>query len=787
MTPPFGFGFGNWFSNFPVWGDINQVFWGLMNKTMWDVKFGNTGWGGYNPGNFTNSCWNSMNWQLPSAGDSYQFNNSRNNTSIEEKKKNAWETKKFNALKQLMNDYKNKLDADSKERSDLEVELDSCKTYSSANYAKLQELYNANKDDIKQKLPRTRNEITPQETSITAAKYLKDTLGEDLNLEKLKTVLKTDGNEIKAELVDGVNATEMLYSLQTTSKKSFSAMYKNTFDKADSTTDKAELRKLIEALYSKLAAEATDLTELPEGDTKTTIEELRNITPDNVTAEHIDALYYWIRVAKAEIAEGKYSCLKEDFAGDDYFGASDGVNTTETELKDKEGLDVEKIKTVSSVVDFNAMENDEARMNHLVSLNLQTPLTEAQITELKKISGVKKFLEDNKITKLWVDTSSQVYRQRFIRVLDADGNLKCLTGVVMDKDANGNFVFKAIEKPLIGGAAEKGKIGISNATPFDNMKAQSKTVAEVEAELDKSLTEIKKLQNNGRRVFEEKEITGDRDYKRLFVIEPDGKLKEWKNIRYASNCFVKVDNSNNCPCNDITLDTIKDDAKKMNDARSAEENSIEYKTKKAINNASFSETDLEWAGQKDYLRCPDIELNDKGNAEKSKEIKRGRYHIWPKSGDFSDWLKKTDSFQDLYNEDVVIELFVLRKYGGKPLDIASYKMNYLANAIVAALCAGDESLDKKKLEESAQQVANSILQKYETKTEIDDYEEMGDSGVFKTDQRNKNNSTHKTLRNKCVMEPGYHVGKDTDGQNSLVGMINFKYLVDEILKAYYAS
>ncbi|MCM1004312.1 MAG: hypothetical protein NC408_08235 [Candidatus Gastranaerophilales bacterium] len=539
--------------------DMSQVFWGLMNKTMWDCRFGNmnNGFSGFN-GGFMNSCWGGG-FQMPMWGDSCSFSSTGGSSSLtaEERVEKRKAEEKYTALKGAIQDYIKTLNptTDKDLKMLLEERLKDCgSSYSVANYEKLTELYEEYKDKIQKKL-KSDEGIEPSDKSKAAAKEFTNA-----NID-FKKILATEGESAatKAELAKDVDAMEFLYSLQTnkTNKKTFKQVYTDALKGAD-TTKTTELKKVLEAVYNGLTKEALEVKK-EDGiseETMASLGKLLEISAESATADNVEQLYYWIRMAKAEAADSKYACLQEEFPE---FKQSNGVESTTAALK-AEGLEPEKIKTQTVVTNYSEMENDSTRMQSLVDNSLQTALSAEQLKDLKNVPGVDAFLKSNKIKKVYMDPSPQIFGQMFIRVIDKDGNLKCLTGVAAEKDANGKITFKAIKQPLVGGAQEDGKIAFGSSITPEQIEEQAKMVSQInDAIKDGTLTEVSQKWSNGRRMFEEKEITGDRNYKRIFFIESDGKLKEWQGVWYNKDKGFRQIQGSKTPYVDANLSDIQND------------------------------------------------------------------------------------------------------------------------------------------------------------------------------------------------------------------------------------
>lgn len=517
--------------------DMSQIFWGLMNKTMWDCRFGNmNGFNGFN-GGFMNSCWGGG-FQMPTWGDTCSFSSSGGSSSLtaEERVEKRKSQEKYTALKAVIQDYINTLtgSADKDLKMLLEEKLKDCgSSYSEANYEKLTDLYDEYKDKIQKKLkPDTEIEVKT-ESKTAATEFAKSS-------PNFKSILKVDGEQkTTAELKDGVDAMGFLYSLQTTNKKSFKTLYNTAFNAAND-TKKAEMKKVLEAVYKSLTKEALEVKKQDglSDETKDSMGKLLEIADSSATPDNVDQLYYWIRMAKAEIADSKYAVLQEDFPDDPLLGKpTNGVEATTAALK-TEGLEPEKVRTQTVVTNYGDMENDTARMSSLVDKGLVKALDKNQLKALNAIAGVKSLVSGG-IKKAWVDDSSR-YNYKVIRIIDAEGNMKVINGVGL----------KDNEIKTVGGDI---KI-IDSITP-EQIEARSQMTKAVEAAKD-TLQEVQ-AKPDGTRVFEEKIATGERHYKRLFIIDNDGNLKEWQGVWLDSaQGFLHIQGSET-PNVDANLDDIK--------------------------------------------------------------------------------------------------------------------------------------------------------------------------------------------------------------------------------------
>ncbi len=187
------------------------------------------------------------------------------------------------------------------------------------------------------------------------------------------------------------------------------------------------------------------------------------------------------------------------------------------------------LKNMDSTTSLDFLDNDREKISALETMGLQTKLTDAQIADLKKLDGVSKFLEDNSIKDFWVDT--RINRETlFIRVIDKDGNLKTLDGVSVVKNKDGSLTFsKTNNKDLKLGASVNVENMRAQKAMIDAVVAASDILQESDTKFTRGTTKY--------RVFEEKKTTGGREYKRVFIVDNEGKLKELKNT------YITVDSN----------------------------------------------------------------------------------------------------------------------------------------------------------------------------------------------------------------------------------------------------
>lgn len=709
--------------------DLSQVFWGLMNKTMWDCRLGNmNGFTGFN-GGFMNSCWGGG-FQMPMWGDSFSSTtNGSSSSTVEDEVEKRQLTRKQNTLYKLLEDYAKSL-PEGTERDTIEVTLNRYKSVKQENYDALQALYEENKTKIQKKFNNGSRIEASNESKTAATDFAKTNTD-------FKTILKVgEDNNTTTQLKDGVDALEFLYSLQTTKKKSFKTLYAEKLTNADS-DKKAEMKKVLEAVYENLTKTALELKKdnAVSEETRASIAKLLEIADTNAAPENVDQLYYWIRMAKAEIADSKYASLHEDFPDDPLLGKANGVDSTTAALK-TEGVDVENIKKQTAVTDFSG-QTGEQNMKKLVDDGYVTALTKEQLTTLNGITGVPKGIKT-----AWVDKNSR-YNYQIIRYVDKDGNMKYVSGVGL-KDGE-------IQK--VGGEVKAGE----SISP-EQIQQQAATLAAVEAAAD-TLVEVK-AKSDGTRVFQEKVTTGDRNYKRLFIVDSDGSLKEWQGVWLDEAKGFRCEKGSQTPNVDAKLDDIKTDVQSF----VSEEDLL---SGKAIENASWGEENIVSLTPYENDQIPG-------------------FRIWGGDRKLNDQtLTAQTSFKELYNGNYCIEIFTAKKRGAFESDqinvIAKDKLTTLGETVVKALA--ETGLKKDKL----QTAANAVITEWLTginndKDDVDDYAEIANKGCDTSEERKLGGSAYNLMA--AANPEKLTIQRDGKGRNQAIGMISFQKFVDAILQKY---
>ncbi len=709
--------------------DLSQVFWGLMNKTMWDCRLGNmNGFTGFN-GGFMNSCWGGG-FQMPMWGDSFSSTtNGSSSSTVEDEVEKRQLTRKQNTLYKLLEDYAKSL-PEGTERDTIEVTLNRYKSVKQENYDALQALYEENKTKIQKKFNNGSRIEASNESKTAATDFAKTNTD-------FKTILKVgEDNNTTTQLKDGVDALEFLYSLQTTKKKSFKTLYAEKLTNADS-DKKAEMKKVLEAVYENLTKTALELKKdnAVSEETRASIAKLLEIADTNAAPENVDQLYYWIRMAKAEIADSKYASLHEDFPDDPLLGKANGVDSTTAALK-TEGVDVENIKKQTAVTDFSG-QTGEQNMKKLVDDGYVTALTKEQLTTLNGITGVPKGIKT-----AWVDKNSR-YNYQIIRYVDKDGNMKYVSGVGL-KD-------RKIQK--VGGEVKAGE----SISP-EQIQQQAATLAAVKAATD-TLVEVQ-AKSDGTRVFQEKVTTGDRNYKRLFIVDSDGSLKEWQGVWLDEAKGFRCEKGSQTPNVDAKLDDIKTDVQSFVPEK-------DLLLGKAIENASWGEENI-------------VSLTPYENDQFP------GFRIWGGDKKLNDQvLTAQTSFKDLYNGNYCIEIFTAKKRGAFESDqinvIAKDKLTTLGKTVVKALA--ETGLKKDKL----QTAANAVITEWLTginndKDDVDDYAEIANKGCNTSEERKLGGSAYNIMADANPAK--LTIRRDGKGNNQAIGMISFPKFVDAILKKY---
>lgn len=376
-------------------------------------------------------------------------------------------------------------------------------------------------------------------------------------------------------------------------------------------------------------------------------------------------------------------------------------------------------------------------MKKLVDDGYVTALTKEQLTTLNDITGVPKGIKT-----AWVDKNSR-YNYQIIRYVDKDGNMKYVRGVGL-KDGE-------IQK--VGGEVKAGE----SISP-EQIQQQAATLAAVEAAAD-TLVEVK-AKPDGTRVFQEKVTTGDRNYKRLFIVDSDGSLKEWQGVWLDEAKGFRCEKGSQTPNVDAKLDDIKTDVQSF----VSEEDLL---SGKAIENASWVEENIVSLTPYENDQIPG-------------------FRIWGGDKKLNDQtLTAQTSFKELYNGNYCIEIFTAKKRGACESDqidlIAKDKLTTLGDTVVKALA--ETGLKKDNL----QTAANAVITEWLTginndKDDVDDYAEIANKGCNTPEERKLGGSAYNIMAD--ANPEKLTIRRDGKGRNQAIGMISFKKFVDAILQKY---
>jgi hypothetical protein len=521
----------NFFLTSLDWTIRQCIFNGLFNQ----MNFNN---GYFNNGNsiFPSQTFNTGDWcNFSNGGVNNSTSSTTNSSSTAEERVAANKARdKFTKLKELLNNYAQKITDDDK-KALLQEKLRDCSSYSEDNYSKLKELYENNKTDI-QKFIRTSVDVEIKSSDINAVNSLKKAFNnQSANYEN---ILKTDSTgSLTEELKDGVNSLAVLSGLFTATSKSF----KTSFAKVTDPQQRAKLTKVKTALYNGLKTDSAKLQNDKNisDDTKEKLSSFAAIAGKDATTADLDSFYYWVKIAKAEIADKKYSVLQNDFPEDEILGKSFVTRTTE-ELK-AIGITGASASTSTSTTEFDTTLTGKEAMTSLESRDVVTKLSSAQLQELNNISGVK-VAAGGDIKEAWVDNSCNRNFKR-IRIVDNQGNIKVLTKVGL-KDGT-------IQK------TNNDTVGLLDSMSPEKLDARDKLIKKICSENSK-LKQIPVTNKQGFLVFEEKTASNS-GKKRLFIVGDDGKLKLWKYTTYNNNnsgWFYRLKSTNEFEYEDIDYDSI---------------------------------------------------------------------------------------------------------------------------------------------------------------------------------------------------------------------------------------
>ena len=135
--------------------------------------------------------------------------------------------------------------------------------------------------------------------------------------------------------------------------------------------------------------------------------------------------------------------------------------------------------------------------------------------------------------------------------------------------------------------------------------------------------------------FRKKVTTGDRNYKRLFIVDSDGSLKEWQGVWLDEAKGFRCEKGSQTPNVDAKLDDIKTDVQSF----VSEEDLL---SGKAIENASWVEENIVSLTPYENDQIPG-------------------FRIWGGDKKLNDQtLTAQTSFKELYNGNYCIEIFTAK-------------------------------------------------------------------------------------------------------------------------------
>lgn len=354
-----GWNWGNWF------GGSGNPFMDIFAVTMANFRFQNFTGGG--------SMWNGFmgggmgGFQMsPFGGAEYSFSTSGSGSSTGTKTPKTTEEKiadkslkrKYDALKDLLDKYRKTLpegtvkdtldilfDEHGKKTSPKQEDYDALKTY-----------YTENKDKIKTALVKTAdwNKIG-YESDSSAMTVNAKTLISEINNKNTTTYSVMNGDSLKSDIdvVDLMSSLNKYYSWGG-SGKLFSEIWDDDGKrKTGITTEKGQsIYKLYKAIGDKLVDRINSIKDdssLSENTKKMLTKALSVADYDvNDTSKTYNkmkykrskmwAMYFWLRIAEAEIMDAKYACLNEEFTGDGLIGEGAMVAAAKKDLYDNEGF-----------------------------------------------------------------------------------------------------------------------------------------------------------------------------------------------------------------------------------------------------------------------------------------------------------------------------------------------------------------------------------------------------------------------------------------------------------------
>lgn len=280
-------------------------------------------------------------------------------------------------------------------------------------------------------------------------------------------------------------------------------------------------------------------------------------------------------------------------------------------IKDESLRDTALDTTVRPLVDGLIRQADDIKRNSSLDKKSKDAIETAisNLTDsLSKCTKEKKNLDSN--LAAYFDTLYLLTRQATIAKLRSDvvGYYGEVDPEVFTDDMFATETYEDLKAEGFDDSAIKGagvtpkktpaKSGSKKSDAIDNMTA----LEQVEQLKKDGVIETMQLKTaDGKTVYREKEITGDRDYKRLYYIDDNNKLVEWTNTRYdeATNSYKPIDTSVKQEAATATPSVMKADSDSANTARENAEQITESKVSAKAGGASVAKN-LKGRGTKSY-------------------------------------------------------------------------------------------------------------------------------------------------------------------------------------------
>jgi hypothetical protein len=211
-------------------------------------------------------------------------------------------------------------------------------------YEALQGIYNKYKTEIQTMLKKDMN-LEASDTIKNTAKSLKTQIADASNTTYTSILTDDDPPKLKGD----VDVIALLSQLQDGGNSSFILLYENATK--TSGKNRRSLNDLFAAISEALVTKANKIKNSDgiSEDTKAKISNYAELNDESVkkySNEHnakvmsktnLESLYYWIRIAEAEIADSKYKLLSEDFPNEETFKAGANVKKAKADMA-KEGM-----------------------------------------------------------------------------------------------------------------------------------------------------------------------------------------------------------------------------------------------------------------------------------------------------------------------------------------------------------------------------------------------------------------------------------------------------------------